>query len=69
MLGTSNNAGGIAQPFGLGQEKKHPPRVCRHEHETTWQPFIITTNSTSKNVVDMVKVKWKIPESTKNEPE
>ena len=60
MLETSNNVGGITQPFGLRQEQeKHPPRGCQYKHGTTWWPCLIITSFTSKNIVDVVLVNWK----------
>ena len=69
MLETLNNAGCIAQLFGLHQEseKKHPSQGCQYEHETTWRPCLIAISSTSKTVVDKVLVYWKWPELTNNE--
>ena len=69
MFETLNNVGGIVQPFGLRQEQgKHPPQGCWNKHETMCWPCLITTSSSSKNVVDLVLVNWKQPESTKNGP-
>ena len=42
-----------------GIRKKHPSRGCQYEHETMWQPCLITMSYTSKNVVDVVLDNWK----------
>ena len=71
MLEALNNAGSIAQPFGLWQEsEKHPPQKTSHpcEHGIMWWSCLIITSATNKNAVDMVLVNWKWPELANNEP-
>ena len=63
MLETLNDVG--------GRNKKNIPLEVAGmslKGDQTWRQCLITTSSTSKNVVDVVLFNWKLPELTRNEP-
>ena len=69
LLDPLNNVVGLTQPKGCARNKENIPlKVASMSMKTTWQPCLITTSSTGKNVLDVVLVNWKWPELTNNEP-